>query len=96
MSKMKGRYGIIPASVTRTPGAPKTNWVLSLRSLGIPDATNGKAAALIGEEAGDPLDAVVQASDPSTGAIGRGTPPESEVTSVEEVTIVAAEAARQT
>ena len=68
----------------------------SLLSLGIPDATNRKAEMWIVAVAVDILVVVVQASKPCAGAIGRGTPPVRAVPSEVEVTIVVAEAARQT
>ena len=68
----------------------------SLRSLGIPDATNRKAVLRIAAEAVDILVVVGQVATPCAGATGRGTPPESVVSSAVEVSIAAAEAARQT
>ena len=68
----------------------------SLRSLGIPDATNRKADSWIVVGAEDILVVAAQESVPCIGANGRGTPPVAEVTSVEEESIVEAVAARQT
>ena len=65
-------------------------FVNSPRSLGIPDATNGKPVPLTVAVAVDKLVGVVQESEPRAGAIGRGTPPVPEATSAEEASIDAA------
>ena len=68
----------------------------SLRSLGIPDATNRNAESLIAGEAADILVGVAQDSVPRIEATGRGTPPGPVDPSAVEVTIEVAVAARQT
>ena len=66
-----------------------------MRSLSIPDATNGTPAFLIVAAGEGTLALVSQVLVPSVGAIGRrGTPPVAVEPSVAEVTKVAAEAAQ--
>ena len=67
----------------------------SLLSLGIPDATNRKAVMWLVAVVVDILTGVGQIPVPHEGAIGRGTPPVSDVPSAFEA-IVEAEAAGQT
>ena len=66
------------------------------RSLGIPNATNRKAAFWKGVAAEDILVVGEQSTPPSTGAIGRGTPPDTFGPNLNEESIEGAGAARQT